>query len=192
MSAEEFTPTDELLDETPEATEAPPPPRTRSVRRPAAGKGKRPSERAKKRPSRSAAATPGPAETVKGLLQIPATAVVMVGQRTGSIPLVADGATVIVHGQTLASAIEEWAKVDPRVAVILDRLVAFGPASAVVMAMVIMGAQFARNHNEEAAPILAGFGAVSAPEIIAAAGLDVPVEVNPNGQVSHDGAPSPN
>jgi hypothetical protein len=174
---EDYTPTDELPETPVEAPPPPPPPRTRSVRRPAAGGSKRPSERPRKRPSKPAAPVPGPAETVKGLLQIPGTA---------------DGATILVHGPTFANAIEEWAKVDPRVAVILERLVAFGPASAVAMALVIMGAQFARNHNEEAAPILSGFGAVSAPEIIAAAGLEMPVEVNPNGQVPADGAPSAN
>ena len=114
----------------------------------------------------------------------------MVGQRVGSVPLIADGATVLVHGPAFADAIEEWAKVDPRVAVILEKLVMFGPATAVAMALVIMGAQFARNHNEEASAILAGFGAVPAHEIIATAGLQVPVDVSPNG--SRDGSPPEN
>ena len=181
---DDFRPVDD-----PEAPAPMPPPerlqepRRRSVRRPAAGGAKRPSERPRKRPSKPPpASVPGPAETVKGLLQIPGTAAVMVGQRTGSIPLVADGATILVHGPAFANAIEEWAKVDPRVAAMLEKLVAFGPASAVVMALVIMGAQFARNHNEEAGAVLGGFGAVPAPEIITAAGLDVPVPVSNNGQ----------
>ena len=166
-----------------ETPEPRPEPRRRSTRRPAAGREKRPSERLRTASKRKTAVEiPGPAETVKGLLQIPATAVVMVGQRNGSVPLVADGATVIVHGETFANAIEEWAKADPRVAAILERLVAFGPASAVVMALVIMGAQFARNHNEDAADVLKGFGAVSAEEIIHAAGLPLPVSVSNNGQ----------
>lgn len=172
--------------EIPEDFEAPPPPpepRTRSVRRP--GQRKAPTGRKTAPKTRKPPATiPGPAETVKGLLQIPATAVVMVGQRAGSVPLVADGATVIVHGPTFADAIEEWAKVDPRVAVILEKLVVLGPASAVVTVLVIMGAQFYRNHNEESAPLTGGLGAVSATDIINAAGLPIPsVEMpSPNGQ----------
>lgn len=170
--------TAEFVDDLPE----PPEPRTRSVRRPAAGPratARKPASRAKKRPA--TAPVPGPAETVKGLLQIPATAAVMVGQRSGSVALVADGATVLIHGPNFANAIEEWAKADPRVAVILEKLVAFGPASAVAMALVIMGAQFYRNHDEKSAPLTGGLGAVPAAEIIAAAGLEIPTKVSNNG-----------
>jgi hypothetical protein len=161
--------------------EPPPPGRKRSVRRPAKGR-QSAAPKAAPRPRRQAASVPGPADTVKSLLQIPATAVVMVGQRAGSVPLVADGATVIVHGPAFASAIEEWAKVDPRVAIILEKLVAFGPASAVATVLVIMGAQFYRNHDESSAPLTGGLGAVSATEIINAAGLPIPEPISPNGQ----------
>lgn len=168
---------DEVTPPAPERTQ------TRSVRRPARGREKSPRTAPKSRTRKPAApSVPGPAETVRGLLQIPATAVVMIGQRTGSIPLVADGATVLVHGPAFADAMEEWAKVDPRVAVVLEKLVTFGPASAVVTALVIMGAQFYRNHNEESAPLTGGLGAIPATEIITTAGLDIPVMVSNNGQ----------
>jgi len=106
----------------------------------------------------------------------------MVGQRAGSVPLVADGATILVHGATLAEAIGEWAETDPRIMAGIEKLVMFGPASAVVMALAIMGAQFGRNHREDMAAIFGGFGAIPAEEIIAAAGLPVPVSPSQNGQ----------
>jgi hypothetical protein len=58
------------------------------------------------------------------------------------------------------------------------------------MALVVMGAQLYRNHNEEAGAIMAGFGAVPAHEIIATAGLQIPVDISGNG--SRDGSPPEN
>jgi hypothetical protein len=127
---------------------------------------------------------------VKGLLQIPATAVIMVGQRIESVSLVADGATILVHGPAFAQAIEEIAKHDPRVAAMLEKLVTFGPYGMFVTVCVIMGAQFARNHEAGPASILEGFGAVSPEQIITQASLDVPISVSPNGQ--RDGTTSEN
>lgn len=178
--SEGYEVTDDPIPDPPEArTEAP----RVSTRRPARGRQSTGPRRASKSQKRApTTAVPGPAETVRGLLQIPATAVVMVGQRAGSVPLVADGATVLIHGPAFADAVEEWAKADPRVAVILEKLVMFGPASAVAMALVIMGAQFYRNHDEGSAPLTGGLGAVPAVEIITRAGLDVPVDVSSNGQ----------
>jgi len=165
----------------------PPPPRatTRTTRRPAAGGA---STRPRGRPKGSKTKAPPPqevgaAEAVRGLLQIPATAVIMVGQRVGSVPLVADGATVIVHGPAFAAAVEEVAKHDPRVMAMLEKLVAFGPYGMFVTACVIMGAQFGRNHaQEENAMVLEAFGAVSPDKIIEMAGLDVPASPSGNGQ----------
>lgn len=169
-----------------------PPPRatTRTTRRPAKGRestGGRAAPRGTRRRAPSAPSEPSPAETVRGLLQIPATAVVMVGQRVESVPLVADGATILVHGPAFAQAVEEIAKHDPRVAAILEKLVTFGPYGMFVTVCVIAGAQFARNHDEKNAAILEGFGAVPPHEIITQAGIDVPVQVSSNGQ--RDGTP---
>ena len=106
----------------------------------------------------------------------------MVGQRAGSVALVADGATLLVHGPVFAAALAEVAENDPRVMALLEKLVALGPLSALTMALIVMGAQFARNHNEEAAPVLEGLGAVPPETIIAQASLEIPVTVSPNGQ----------
>ena len=162
-----------------------PPPRTttRTTRRPARGGATKGPRTASKARSRKAASPPEtrPADAVRGLLQIPATAVVKVGQRVGSVPLVADGATVLVHGPAFAEAVEEIANHDPRVMAMLEKLVAFGPYGMFVTVCVIMGAQFRRNHDEANAAILEGFGAIPPDKIIAQAGLDVP-DVSPNGQ----------
>jgi hypothetical protein len=105
----------------------------------------------------------------------------MTGQRLGSVALVADGATVLVHGAGFADALATLAEYDPRVAAMLENLVKFGPYGMVVSFMVLMGAQFYRNHNEEMAPVLSAFGAVSPETIIAQAGLEMPVPVSSNG-----------
>jgi hypothetical protein len=188
MSTEDYRPVDD-----PEGpatrTEPPPepPPRTttRTTRRPARGtatKGPRTASKARTRKAPSPPET-RPADAVRGLLQIPATAVVMVGQRVGSVPLVADGATILVHGPAFAEAVEEIANHDPRVMAILEKLVSFGPYGMFVTVCVVAGAQFRRNHDETNAAILEGFGAVPPEKIIAQASLDIPASApSPNGQ----------
>lgn len=184
-------PEDELRDTPPEAPERSSEPRTRSTRRPAAGKAERPRtapRTTKKKPTPPPAPETTPAQAIQGILQIPATGFIMVGQRVESISLVADGATLLVHGPAFAQAVEEIAKNDPRVMAMLEKLVSFGPYGMLVTVTIIMGAQFARNHNEENAVILEGFGAVSPEKIIATASLEVPTpQVSPNGQASPDG-----
>jgi hypothetical protein len=172
-----------------EPPEARPEPRTRSVRRPAKGR----QTTGPKKPARSRTKTKAPAgsrteviDAVRGVMQIPATGFVIAGQRTGSVPLVADGATILVHGPMLASAIEDVANHDPRAMAMLEKLIVFGPYSALATALVIMGAQFWRNHDESKAPILEGFGAIPPEAIITQASLDVPVPVSPNGQTSEN------
>jgi hypothetical protein len=158
---------------------------TRSTRRPARGGATKGPRTASKARSRKAPSPPEtrPADAVRGLLQIPATAVVIVGQRVGSVPLVADGATILVHGPAFAEAVEEIANHDPRVMAMLEKLVAFGPYGMFVTVCVMMGAQFRRNHDETNAAILEGFGAVPPEKIIAQASLDVPASApSPNGQ----------
>lgn len=177
-------PEDELHERPVEAPERPQEPRTRSPRRPARGRGpttRTGPSRARTRKAPAPAPTAGPEEAIRGLLQIPATAFIMVGQRAESVPLVADGATILVHGPTLAQALAEIAKVDPRFAALLEKLVTFGPYGMAVTALTIMTAQFMRNHESAPAPILEGFGAVAPEQIIAAASIEIPVEVSPNG-----------
>jgi hypothetical protein len=162
--------------------------RTRSVRRPAAGSG-RDRPRAKPRP-RPKPKSPAPttdttaADAIRGILQLPAAGLIITGQRLESVPLVADGATILVHGPHVATAIAEIAENDPRMMALLEKLLAFGPYGVLLAALYPMIAQFMRNHREDFGPLLEGFGAVQAERIIEAASLEVPTAVtpSPNGQ----------
>jgi hypothetical protein len=133
-------------------------------------------------------------QAIRGILQLPAAGFIIAGQRVQSTPLVADGATILVHGPGVAKAIVEIAENDPRVMALLEKVLAFGPYGLLIAALMPAIAQGIRNHNEPAAPILEGFGAVTPEQIISAASLDVPVDVNPDGKVGAQSNPnkSPN
>lgn len=168
---------------------AEPPPRvTRTTtRRPGARRqqraGERPS-RARKRPSPAQPEPSQATEAIRGLLQLPAAGFILVGQRVQSVPLVADGATILVHGGPFAEALAKIAENDPRMMALLEKLLAFGPYGEALALAIPFAAQFIRNHNEPAAPILEGFGAVPPEEIITAASLQIPTDVSPDGQVN--------
>jgi hypothetical protein len=187
----DFTPVDEL----PEAPEPPPRVRTRTTRRPAAGAAKtRPRERP--RASKTQRKAPPPtepsvADAIRGMLQLPAAGLIITGQRLQSVALVADGATILVHGPNVAIAIAELAENDPRIMALLEKALAFGPYGVLLAALFPMVAQLSVNHGGPL-PLLEGFGAIQPEKIITAASLEIPVEVSPNGQVSPDGNPPEN
>lgn len=184
---EAVAPEDELPETPPEAPERPSPPPKRSTRRPATGTRAKARRTAQKKPPPSP--EPTPAEAIRGILQIPAAGLIITGQRVESVALVADGATILVHGPPVAEAIQTIAENDPRVMALLEKVLAFGPYGLLLAALMPMTAQFIRNHNEPAAPILEGFGAVPPDRIIVAASLEIP---SGNGQVTPDGTPSAN
>jgi hypothetical protein len=196
VSTDDYQPVDDLLETPPEAPEPRPEPRTRSVRRPAKGRQERSRRTAQKRSTRKPPAPEKltPQETIRGILQVPATAFILAGQRTQSIPLVADGATILVHGPAFAEAAAQIAEQDPRIMALLEKLVTFGPYGMFVTVCVIAGTQFRRNHDEKNAALLEELGAVPPDKIIDMANLGVPsTEVSPNGQgTSSDGATSEN
>lgn len=195
---EDYRPVDDPEAPATRTEPAPEPPQrttTRTTRRPGKGKAttgpRSPSKARTKKPAPPPETTP--AEAIRGLLQMPATGLVIIGQRANSLPLVADGATILVHGPGWAQALADIAENDPRIMAILEKLVAFGPYGAFVTMSVIIGAQFARNHEAAPAPILEGFGAVSPEQIISAAGLEAVETPSPNGQanrVSDDDSPA--
>lgn len=172
-------PIDESLEPPPEA----PRPRTRSVRTPGRKRqstGRKPATRTRK-PS-PAKSEPSAEEALRGLLQLPAAGFILIGQQAQSIPLVADGATILVHGGPFAAALATICENDPRLMALLEKVIAFGPYGEALALGLPLAAQFVRNHNEAAAPILSGFGAVSAEEIILRAELTIPEPISPNGQ----------
>lgn len=194
MSEADYRPVDEILDTPPKAREEAQEPRTRSVRRPAKGRG--PTTRRTAPKSRTRKPPPAPEtsveDSVRGIFQIPAAGLIITGQRIQSVPLVADGATVLIHGPGVAKAIAEIAEHDPRVMALLEKVLAFGPYGILLAALFPMAAQFGANHGGPM-PILSGFGAVTPEEVIAAASLDIPVNISGNGQATApDGTTSEN
>lgn len=152
-------------------TEPPSPTARRSTRRP--GRSTRKPASGPRKPSKPRSAAPEPPSTVEaiqGVMQVPAAGLIIAGKRANSVPLIADGATVLVHGPALASALADLADNDPRVMALLEKVITFGPYGAFVTALVMMGAQFARNHGAPA-ELTTIAGAVSAEQIIEAAGL---------------------
>jgi hypothetical protein len=129
-------------------------------------------------------------QAIRGILQLPAAGFIIAGQRVHSTPLVADGATILVHGPGVAKAIVEIAENDPRVMALLEKVLAFGPYGVLLAALIPAVAQGIRNHNEPAAPLLEGFGAVAPERIISAASLDVPVDVSEDGKVGAQSNPN--
>lgn len=197
---EGWTPAENLDPEAPApdpervVTEAPREPRKRSTRRPGQSTRKPAAgSRTRSKPRTPPARGPSTQEAIQGLLQMPAAGLIIAGQRAGSVALVADGATVLVHGPGLAAAIAELAENDPRVMALLERVLTFGPYGGLLAALFPMVAQLARNHG--APPEIAGaLGAVAPEEIIAAGGLNVEIQTpapSDNGQHGTQSAAEP-
>jgi hypothetical protein len=111
----------------------------------------------------------------------------MAGQRANSLPLVADGATLLYHGPALAEATIQLAEYDPRIAALLENLVKFGPYGAFLTVAFAITVQGLRNHEAGPPEALESFGAMKPEEIIRKAGMEIDIQVSPNGQ--GDGSP---
>jgi len=82
---------------------------------------------------------------VAGLLSIP-TAMLAVGA-TVNKSLALDAMAVSIHTPAIASAVNELALSDDRVAAVLDKLLAVGPYGALFGALLPLGMQIAANHG---------------------------------------------
>lgn len=87
-------------------------------------------------------------ETIKGILAIPAGALVM------KYP--ADAATLIVNMDSLANAGQKIAEHDERAAALLEKLTEAGPYAETVALIATMTAQFLVNHGKLKAGIVPG------------------------------------
>jgi hypothetical protein len=197
VSESDYAVTSDPIPEPPEGMPEPPPPppetAKRSVRRPGrtgSRTGGKTGSTARKRPS-TKKPPPGPSleDGIRGLIQIPAAGCIMAGQRMNSLPLVADGATLLYHGPALAEATVQLAENDPRIMALLENLVKFGPYGMFVTVCFTIGVQISRNHELAAPPILESFGALPPEQIVGAAGMEIEVQVSPNGQRDEDVAP---
>jgi hypothetical protein len=143
-------------------------------------------ERARRAPSRArkppVTEEPSIEDGVKGILQIPAGIALLAGQRMNSIPIVADGATILYYGDDFAKVTIQLAETDPRFMALLERAVKFGPYGMALSLIFAMGLQFSRNHEVGQPELLEAFGAMKPEEIISKAGIEMQVQVSPDGQ----------
>lgn len=124
--------------------------------------GKPPARKAVKKPASAGATDYRPA--IAALLQIPATALAMLGRHKPAFAL--DSATIQLHTPMLANAIHETAVVDDRVAAILDRALAAGPYGALLGALIPVALQIAANHGR--IPAVAEMGIMTPEQLVAA------------------------
>jgi hypothetical protein len=89
-------------------------------------------------------------EGVKGLVQLGAVGVSLVGQRVPEpqkTAFLADAVTLSVSSDQLAEAVADTCDKDPRLARVIDRVCSAGPYGALVIAAFTVGKQIARNHG---------------------------------------------
>lgn len=84
---------------------------------------------------------------VKGLLQIPAFALGLMGKFVHPAYSL-DSATITLHADSVAEAIHQTAMEHDQVAAILDRALAIGPAGALLGALLPLGLQIMANHGK--------------------------------------------
>ncbi len=87
------------------------------------------------------------AQGVKGLAQVGAGVVLMVGKATGNDAFKADAVTIASSADEIADACVQTAKADARFAAALDKVCAAGPYAALIGVMVGVGSQIVRNHR---------------------------------------------
>lgn len=77
----------------------------------------------------------------------------------------ADAAALVVHGDGITSALADLAHEDPRVAAVLERVLAVGPYGALLSACLGLGGQLAVNHGLVPVQMAQYLGAVS-PDVL--------------------------
>lgn len=143
-------------------------PKARPGRKPADGSAPR---QTAPKPSRKAAtprarvAAPDYRAGIAGVLQVPTAALAMAGRFK---PVLAyDAAAIAIHTPSIAEALNTLAQEEPRVAAVLDRVLAIGPYGAIVGVAVALTAQIAVNHKRLPAEAGAAFGAVEPDTLMA-------------------------
>lgn len=79
------------------------------------------------------------------LVQLPSFALGMLGRANPTFQL--DSAAVLLHGPMLAQAVNETAKVDARLAALLERITAVGPYGMIIAAAAPLVLQILANHG---------------------------------------------
>lgn len=143
-------------------------PKARPGRKPADGSAPRqtaPKPGRKATTPRARVAAPDYRAGIAGVLQVPTAALAMAGRFK---PVLAyDAAAIAIHTPSIAEALNTLAQEEPRVAAVLDRVLAIGPYGAIVGVAVALTAQIAVNHKRLPAEAGAAFGAVEPDTLMA-------------------------
>jgi hypothetical protein len=100
------------------------------------------------------------------LIGIPAAALGIAGQLTGSVPLVADAIVLSGSADSIGAAVAEVAEQQPALARVVDRIVQAGPYAALFAALTPVALQLAAHHVPPLARI---FGVQTADAVVRSA-----------------------
>jgi hypothetical protein len=111
------------------------------------GAAQAPAAKAAKRSSGKSSATGTYGDRITEALKLPTALLAIVGNARKSEALVADAATLQLHGPSFGASLGGLAEKKPEVAAALDKILAAGPYGEIVACVAVMGLQFAANHN---------------------------------------------
>lgn len=103
---------------------------------------------------------------INGVFQLIATPLTIIGAQKNNVPLIADGAALSLHGEGIASAVNDLAHEDARVAAVLDRILSVGPYGALIGSVLPLVAQILRNHEIGPVEMTQGMGARSPEKLL--------------------------
>lgn len=102
---------------------------------------------------------------IVGLMQLIAAPLMVAGLKSPACAL--DAATVTLHAEPIADALQETAEQVPQFAAVLDKVLSVGPYGALLAAALPLAVQVAANHQLIPAPVAAAMGALSPDELMA-------------------------
>lgn len=139
-------------------------PRAAARPRVAPAPGPAPAPAAKKAGQKKAAAGPDYRGGVMGLLQVVSMPLMVAGAKNDA--LLADAATISIHGPVIATALADLAAERPEVAAVLDRVMSAGPYGALIAAVVPLAVQIAANHRAVPGPVASALGAQDPADLV--------------------------
>lgn len=147
--------------------------------------------------SRAAPALTDYKTPILGLIQIPAGALAIAGMQRPV--LLADSAALTIHGENIATALDQLAQERPEVAAVLNRVLQVGPYGVLIAAVAPLALQLLSNHGVLPAGVM---GTVPPAQLVAnfvgpemAARIQAEAEARPDfsdngqqGEPNHDGS----
>jgi hypothetical protein len=105
-----------------------------------------------------------------GVVQLPATLLVLAGKQSDNKALIADGVVLSHHAPELSKALVDLADENDVVDRAINAVLAAGPYAQIAGILVPLSLQLAANHG--AAPVLPAMGTISVDDVLRAAGLE--------------------